>query len=125
MGENDPYETMKKTIKLMQNNNNQNSNQKINIKPLNNYDRELANQMKNKILQNDNFQKPIIIQNEQKNNREYNIFNQNKNENNNNYHFNKNNINNDKKIDINDNNKNKFVNNFEVKKIYQKKKKMV
>jgi hypothetical protein len=61
MGENDPYETMKKTIKLMQNNNNQNSNQKINIKPLNNYDRELANQMKNKILQNDNFQKPIII----------------------------------------------------------------
>ena len=60
MGENDPYETMKKTIKLMQNNN-QNSNQKINIKPLNNYDRELANQMKNKILQNDNFQKPIII----------------------------------------------------------------
>ena len=121
MGENDPYETMKKTIKLMQNNNNQNSNQKINIKPLNNYDRELANQMKNKILQNDNFQKPIIIQNEQKNNREYNIFNQNKNENNNNYHFNKNNINNDKKIDINDNNKNKFVNNFEVKKNISKK----
>ena len=120
MGENDPYETMKKTIKLMENNNNQNSNKKINIKPLNNYDRELANKMKNKIIQNDNFQKPIIISNEQKNNREYNIFNQNKNEINNNYHLNNNNINN-KKIYINDNNKNKFVNNFEEKKNISKK----
>ena len=126
MGENDPYETMKKTIKLMQNNNNnnnnkQNSNQKINIKPLNNYDRELANLIKNKNFQNDNHQKPIIIPNEQKNNREYNIFNQNKNEINNNHHLNKNNIINDKKININDNNKNRFVNNFEVKKNISKK----
>ena len=130
MGENDPYETMKKTIKLMQNNNNnQNSNQKINIKPLNNYDRELANQRKNKIYQNDNFQKPIIISNEPKNNREYNIFNQNRNGNNeinNNYHLNKNNnIISDKKINekinINDNNRNKFINNFEEKKNIPKK----
>ena len=124
MGENDPYETMKKTIKLMQNNNNQDSNQKINIIPLNNYDRDLANKIKNKSNQNDNFQKPIIISNEQKNNKEYNIFNQNKNEINNNYHFNNNNIHiniNDKKININDNNKNKFVNNFEEKKNISKK----
>ena len=121
MGENDPYETMKKTIKLMQNNNNnQNSDQKINIKPLNNYDRELANKMKNKINQNDNFQKPIIISNEQKNNKEYNIFNQNKNEINNNYHLNNNNIN-DKKININVISKNKFINNFEGKKNISKK----
>ena len=123
MGENDPYETMKKTIKLMQNNNDQNPNQKLNIKPLNNYDRELANQRK-KINQNDNYQKPIIISNDSKNNKEYNIFNQNKNGNcdiNNNFYLNKNNNINDKKININDINKNKPINIFEEKKTKSKK----
>ena len=61
MGENDPFETMKKTIKLMVNKNenqNNNINNNINIQPLNNYNRELANQKKTKSKR---FQYKLII----------------------------------------------------------------
>ena len=91
MGENDPYETMKKTIKFMENKNLNKNN--INIEPLNNYDRNLANQRKNNqnnLINNHNIinnnqnnnniydNKPIIIKNEEKLNRkEYGIFNNN------------------------------------------------
>ena len=95
---NDPYETMKKTIKLMGNNetnkNNNNNNNNIKIQPLNNYNRELANQKKQNQLNNNkninnnlidninnnniinkqnpipNNMKPIIVGNEQ--NKNYN-----------------------------------------------------
>ena len=111
---NDPYETMKKTIKLMGNkeqNNDNNINNNVNIQPLNNYNRELANQKKqhqnyfnnnnnNNLIDNQNKNnnnnyinnnyinpnniKPVIIANEQNNNnrRDYNIFNNNNNNNN-------------------------------------------
>ena len=103
---NDPFETMKKTIKLMGNAQNNNNNN-VNIQPLNNYNRELANQKKqnhfnnnnlidnqnkninnnnNNMFLNPNNIKPIIISNEQNSNnnnrREYNIFNNNNNSNN-------------------------------------------
>ena len=76
MGENDPFETMKKTIKLMANKeqNANNINNNINIQPLNNYNRELANQRKN----NPN---NIINNNQNENNMNNNHFN-NQNENN-------------------------------------------
>ena len=96
MGENDPYETMKKTIKLMENKDqNPNNVNNINIQPLNNYNRDLANQRRNNQnnlinnnndinnnqynynnSKNNNMIKPIIIKKEENNNRrEYNIFN--------------------------------------------------
>ena len=79
MGENDPYETMKKTIKLMANKeqNTNNINNNINIQPLNNYNRELANQRKN----NPN---NIINNNKNENNMNINHFNINNNQNENN-----------------------------------------
>ena len=116
MGENDPYETMKKTIKLMVNKNeNPNNNMNnVNIQPLNNYNRDLANQRKqnqnvfinnnvnlnninqNNINQNNinqNNIKPIIIKDEENvNKREYGIFNGGA-LNNNNHNFNNNNYN--------------------------------
>ena len=120
MGENDPFETMKKTIKLMVNQNqNQNNNNNmnnvniqplnnVNIQPLNNYNRDLANQRKqnpnefvNNNLNHNNINpnniRPIIIKDEEKvNKREYGIFNggnmvnNNHNFNNNNYNINNN-----------------------------------
>ena len=138
MGENDPYETMKKTIKLMVNkdeNSNDKKNNNINIQPLNNYDRRI-NQKKNNqnnLINYDNnnnnnnsnnnsnsnnnmnqinnniFNNKPIIKDEEKNIRkEYNIFNNN---NNNNNH---NNINEPKKI-FNNNQSNKKISNKEIK----------
>ena len=88
---NDPFETMKKTIKLIK----ESKDDKSDKKPLNNYNRELAEQIKNKnnnkninnnnINNNDNNKleiKPIIIKSEQKNNygNKYELFNKNKND---------------------------------------------
>ena len=106
MGENDPYETMKKTIKLMGNKNEDSkNNNNVNIQPLNNYNRDLANQRKynfNNIPNNNNLInnnqkdvhiKPKIISDESKNNKnEYNIFNKNNNNINNNVSKNNNNL---------------------------------
>ena len=119
MEENDNYETMKKTIKFMENKNpspNQNYNN-INIQPLNNYDRDLANQIRNNqnnLINNHNINnnqnnnnnvydnKPIIIKNEEKTNKkEYSIFNNNIQKNNEPRRMNNNNSNqNDQKIFI-------------------------
>ena len=89
---NDPFETMKKTIKLIKESKEDKSDKK---QPLNNYNRELAEQIKNKnnnknnmnnnMNNNDNNKidiKPIIIKSEQKNNyrNKYELFNKNKND---------------------------------------------
>ena len=83
MGENDPYESMKKTIKLMANQEQNSNNTKINILPLNNYNRELANQRKNN-------QNNIDNNNKNENNMNINHFSHynNQNDNNkNNHHY--------------------------------------
>ena len=94
MGENDPFEIMKKTIKLIESKDDKKDNKNI-IQPLNNYNRELAEQIKknnaNKKNNNDENNnnminmniKPVIIKSDKKNNNkyEYNIFNKNKNKN--------------------------------------------
>ena len=110
MGENDPFETMKKTIKIMSNNNQDNSNN-IKMQPLNNYNRELANQRKlnQNNLPNENIQniKPVIIADKENNNKkEYGIFNNNIN-NNKYYNNNPNVYMNNNKLDNNHN----FINN--------------
>ena len=126
MGENDPFETMKKTIKLMvhkDENENDKKNNNINIQPLNNYDRRINqkknnqnnlinydnnnnnnNQINNQINNNIFNNRPIIKDEEKNVRREYNIFNNN----------NHNNINEPKKI-FNNNQSNKKVSNKEIK----------
>ena len=117
---NDPFETMKKTIKLIKEGNDQSDK-----KPLNNYNRELAEQIKNKNnnrnLNNNNINnnndnnnnnkldiKPIIIKSESKNNygNKYELFNKNKND----VNIVNLNLNANNNIKKNDNNKN-IVNN--------------
>ena len=118
---NDPFETMKKTIKLINDNkeykenkeNQDNKEKKENkeIKPLNNYNRELAEQIKNKNINKNNNNdinlniKPIIIKSEQKNNygNKYDLFNPNRKE------INKVNLN--LNLNNNNNNKNSIKNN--------------
>ena len=73
MGENDPYETMKKTIKIMVNtdeNSNDKKNNNINIQPLNNYDRRINQQRNNpnNLINNDNNNNNQIYNNQINNN---------------------------------------------------------
>ena len=119
MEENDPFETMKKTIKFITENKKENQ-------PLNNYNRELAEQIKNKNIEKNNNEfkvniKPIVVKSDKKNNYEnkYELFNQNKkdinkiNLNNLNPNINNNNNNNkneETKKNINNSNKNSITN---------------
>ena len=110
MGENDPFETMKKTIKMMFNDKKEENSNNIKIQPLNNYNRELANQRKQNQnnLPNEypkNIKPPIIKDEEKNNKKDYLIFNNNINNNNQNVY----NIDNNHNI-INNNREQKKIN---------------
>ena len=120
---NDPFETMKKTIKLINDNNNKDNNKEI--RPLNNYNRELAEQIKNKNINKNNNNnndinlniKPIIIKSEQKNNyaNKYDLFNPNKKDNINKVNLNLNLNNNNNLNNINNINNNNISNKNSIK----------